>query len=85
MTQMFPPQPWKEGDTFTNDTTGVGYTYTGGGKWLGSGGPKVDGEYLPVLGGGYAWQHPMDFDKCIDGRNADGQNYRMLQFSGYGP
>ena len=40
-----PPKPWQEGATFTNDTTGVGYTYTGG-KWLASGGPKVDGEYV---------------------------------------
>ena len=45
-----PPKPWQEGATFTNDTTGVGYTYTGG-KWLASGGPKVEGEYLPLSGG----------------------------------
>ena len=38
MTTTFPPKPWQEGDTFTNDTTGVGYTYSGG-KWLASGGP----------------------------------------------
>ena len=45
-----PPKPWQEGATFTNDTTGVGYTYTGG-KWLASGGPKVDGEYVRKVGG----------------------------------
>ena len=50
MTTTFPPKPWQEGATFTNDTTGVGYTYTGG-KWLASGGPKVEGEYLPLSGG----------------------------------
>lgn len=50
MTTTFPPKPWEEGATFTNDTTGVGYTYSGG-KWLASGGPKVEGEYLPLTGG----------------------------------
>ena len=50
MTTTFPPKPWEEGATFTNDTTGVGYTYSGG-KWLASGGPKVEGEYLPLAGG----------------------------------
>ena len=50
MTTTFPPKPWTEGDTFTNDTTGVGYTYEGG-KWLASGGPKVDGEFVSKKGG----------------------------------
>ena len=50
MTTTFPPKPWEEGATFTNETTGVGYTYSGG-KWLASGGPKVEGEYLPLTGG----------------------------------
>ena len=50
MTTTFPPKPWKEGDTFTNETTGVGYTYNGN-QWLASGGPKVEGEYLPLVGG----------------------------------
>ena len=81
MTTTFPPKPWKEGDTFTNDTTGVGYTYTSG-KWLASGGPKVEGEYLPTKGGDMHGSIQMDRDTWIDGRNADGQNYRMLQFGG---
>ena len=81
MTTKFPPKPWQEGATFTNETTGVGYTYTSG-KWLASGGPKVEGEYLPTQGGDMHGNIRMDFDKCIDGRNADGQNYRMLQFRG---
>ena len=50
MTTLFPPLPWEEGATFTNDTTGVGYTYSGG-KWLASGGPKVEGEYVSKKGG----------------------------------
>ena len=50
MTTTFPAQPWTEGDTFTNDTTGVSYTYSGG-KWLASGGPKVDGEFVSKKGG----------------------------------
>ena len=50
MTTTFPPKPWQEGATFTNDTTGVGYTYSGG-KWLASGGPKVEGEYVSKKGG----------------------------------
>jgi len=50
MTTTFPPKPWEEGATFTNDTTGVGYTYTGG-KWLASGGPKVEGEFVSKKGG----------------------------------
>ena len=50
MTTAFPPKPWNEGATFTNDITGVTYTYSGG-KWLASGGPKVEGEYLPLTGG----------------------------------
>ena len=44
MTTTFPPKPWQEGAPFTNDTTGVGYTYSGG-KWLASGGPKDEGIY----------------------------------------
>ena len=81
MTTTFPPKPWQEGATFTNETTGVGYTYSGG-KWLASGGPKVDGEYLSTKGGDMHGNIQMDRDTCIDGRNADGQNYRMLQFRG---
>ena len=81
MTTTFPPKPWQEGATFTNETTGVGYTYSGG-KWLASGGPKVEGEYLPLTGGDMLGNIRMDFDTCIDGRNADGQNYRFLQFKG---
>ena len=50
MTTTFPAQPWTEGDVFVNDTTGVKYTYSGG-KWLASGGPEVEGVYLPLTGG----------------------------------
>jgi len=50
MTTTFPAQPWTEGDVFVNDTTGVSYTYSGG-KWLASGGPEVEGQYLPLTGG----------------------------------
>ena len=61
MTTTFPPKPWQEGATFTNDTTGVGYTYTGG-KWLASGGPKVEGEYLPLSGGKLTFQLTIQAD-----------------------
>ena len=50
MTTTFPALPWTEGDVFVNDTTGVSYTYSGG-KWLASGGPEVEGQYLPLTGG----------------------------------
>ena len=50
MTTTFPPLPWEEGKTFVNDTTGVTYTFSDG-KWLASGGPQVEGEYLPLAGG----------------------------------
>ena len=33
---QLPTKPWTEGDTFTNDTTGVEYTFDGV-KWLASG------------------------------------------------
>ena len=39
-------------------------------------------EYLSTQGGDMHGNIRMDFDKCIDGRNADGQNYRFLQFKG---
>ena len=38
---QLPPKPWKEGETFTNDTTGVEYTFDGV-KWLASGGDELD-------------------------------------------
>jgi len=36
-----PDKPWSEGDTFTNDNTGVEYTFDGV-KWLASGGEELD-------------------------------------------
>ena len=50
MTTTFPPKPWTEGAVFVNDTTGVSYTYNGN-QWLASGGPEVEGKYLPLTGG----------------------------------
>ena len=41
----FSAKPWNEGSTFTQRHHGVTYTYEGG-KWLASGGPKVDGEFV---------------------------------------
>ena len=38
---QLPEKPWNEGDTFTNDTTGVEYTFDGV-KWLASGGEELD-------------------------------------------
>jgi len=50
MSQL-PQQPWNEGDTFTNDATGVEYTFDGV-KWLASGGEELDlSGYLPLSGG----------------------------------
>ena len=40
MSQL-PQQPWNEGDKFTNDATGVEYTFDGV-KWLASGGEELD-------------------------------------------
>lgn len=50
MTTTFPPKPWTEGAVFINETTGVSYTYNGS-RWLASGGPEVEGQYLPLTGG----------------------------------
>ena len=41
MSIQLPSQPWQEGDTFTNDATGVEYTFDGV-KWLASGGEELD-------------------------------------------
>ena len=50
MSQL-PNKPWNEGDTFTNDATGVEYTFDGV-KWLASGGEELDlSGYLPLSGG----------------------------------
>jgi len=50
MSQL-PQQPWNEGDTFTNDATGVEYTFDGV-KWLASGGEELDlSGFLPLSGG----------------------------------
>ena len=50
MSQL-PQKPWNEGDTFTNDATGVEYTFDGV-KWLASGGEELDlSAYLPLSGG----------------------------------
>ena len=46
MTTTFPAKPWTEGDTFTNDATGVSYTYSGG-KLLASGGPDGGVKFTP--------------------------------------
>jgi hypothetical protein len=40
MSIQLPSKPWAEGDTFTNDATGVEYTYDGV-KWLASGGEEL--------------------------------------------
>ena len=50
MTTTFPALPWTKGDVFINETTGVSYTFNGS-QWLASGGPDVEGEYLPLTGG----------------------------------
>ena len=52
---QLPTKPWNEGDTFTNDTTGVEYTFDGV-KWLASGGEELDiteldDRYVGKLGG----------------------------------
>jgi len=50
MSQL-PQQPWNEGDKFTNDATGVEYTFDGV-KWLASGGEELDlSGFLPLSGG----------------------------------
>ena len=41
MSIQLPSQPWQEGDTFTNDATGVEYTFDGV-KWLASGGEETE-------------------------------------------
>ena len=41
MSIQLPSKPWNEGDTFTNDATGVEYTFDGV-KWLASGGEEAD-------------------------------------------
>ena len=41
MSIQLPSKPWNEGDTFTNDSTGVEYKYDGV-KWLASGGEESD-------------------------------------------
>jgi hypothetical protein len=43
-----PPQPWKDGDTFTNDETGVKYTFDGE-KWLAGGGAEADDATLALI------------------------------------
>ena len=50
MSQL-PQQPWNEGDKFTNDATGVEYTFDGV-KWLASGGEELDlSGYVSKTGG----------------------------------
>ena len=44
MSQL-PQQPWNECDKFTNDATGVEYTFDGV-KWLASGGEELDLSYF---------------------------------------
>ena len=47
MSIQLPAQPWAEGDTFTNDATGVEYTFDGV-KWLASGGDAALEQQPPV-------------------------------------
>ena len=63
MTTTFPPKPWTEGAVFVNDTTGVSYTYNGN-QWLASGGPEVEGQYLPLTGGTVTG--PLSVNKLFD-------------------
>jgi hypothetical protein len=48
MSIQLPPKPWKDGDTFTNDSTGVEYTYDGV-KWIASGGGEADEATLDFI------------------------------------
>ena len=43
-----PEKPWQDGDTFTNDETGVVYTFDGE-KWLASGGAESDDATLALI------------------------------------
>jgi hypothetical protein len=43
-----PEQPWQDGDTFTNDETGVKYTFDGE-KWLAGGGAEADDATLALI------------------------------------
>jgi hypothetical protein len=43
-----PEKPWTDGDTFTNDETGVEYTFDGE-KWLASGGGEADDATLALI------------------------------------
>jgi hypothetical protein len=43
-----PQQPWQDGDTFTNDETGVKYTFDGE-KWLAGGGAEADDATLAFI------------------------------------
>ena len=43
-----PEKPWAEGATFTNEETGVEYTFDGQ-KWLASGGAEADDATLALI------------------------------------
>jgi hypothetical protein len=43
-----PQQPWQDGDTFTNEETGVKYTFDGE-KWLAGGGAEADDATLALI------------------------------------
>ena len=43
-----PNKPWSDGDTFTNDETGVKYTFDGE-KWLAGGGAEADDATLALI------------------------------------
>ena len=43
-----PNKPWNEGETFTNDETGVKYTFDGE-KWLAGGGAEADDATLTLI------------------------------------
>ncbi len=45
---QLPTKPWNEGDKFTNDSTGVEYTYDGV-KWIASGGGEADEATLDFI------------------------------------
>ena len=66
MTTPFPPKPWEEGDTFTNDTTGVEYVYQGD-QWISTGGPDIVTGYLPLTGGTMIGELDFNDDGYIDG------------------